>query len=50
MTKKVFPPVKDGFGKVIRGPLVYRTRQFHSRRLLWTGKILPAAYFLVPRY
>jgi hypothetical protein len=47
---KVFPPCRDQFGKRIRGAIVYRTRKFGSKRLVWNGKVFPDAYFLLPRY
>jgi len=47
---KVFPPIKDDFGKQIRGPITYKTRRFGSKRLVWNGKIFPDGYFLPPRY
>jgi len=47
---KVFPPIKDGFGKQIRGAIVYRTRRFGSKRLVWNGKVYPDYYYLPPRY
>ena len=46
----VYPPCRDNFGKKIRGAIVYRTRQVGAKKLLWSGRILPAAYFLSPRY
>jgi len=47
---KIFPPIRDQFGKQIRGPIVYRTRGFGSTRLVWNGRIFPDHYFLPPRY
>lgn len=47
---KVFPPVKDGFGKRIRGPIIYRVKRLGCKRLVWNGKVYPDNYFLPPRY
>ena len=47
---KVFPPIRDDFGKVIRGPIIYRTKRFGSKRLAWNGKVYPDGYFLPSRY
>lgn len=47
---KVYPPVRDQFGKQIRGAIVYRTRRFGSTRLVWNGKAFPDHYFLLQRY